>query len=339
MKGPLLERREREQELMHYGRGGKRATTEGGIADGVRLPLVYFSRTRSRTPLSSLPGPAQHSRSKRRNGGGKRTDSDAESDGVHVELDDARAVFRPGRRCHSSRLREKVPLDAGAEDGQEREREEEVPVDAVFGYVFLRARAHAQRWWGGGSVHREVLSADAFWATNAVRGERTYGVLDSLDHDDSNHTERNHRERFPQRSPDRVQVRAGRRRDGGGVRTAVTSCCDWWWWGIERVGCERRGRKREGLAQEGEGRDEPEGKDERTDAEVHLCRAPTRSGIITLLSIYCIDREAPSLSVERETERLTSEVPQVSALANSRGKAGKSTAKMHRTVMTIMMAR
>lgn len=46
-------------------------------------------------------------------------------------------------------------------------------------------------------------------------------------------------------------------------------------------------------------------------------------------------------AVQRKSGRSmqrTIDVPQVSAFANSRGKTGKSTARMHRTVMTIMMA-
>lgn len=66
-----------------------------------------------------------------------------------------------------------------------------------------------------------------------------------------------------------------------------------------------------------------------------ICRADPewRNECHLLVSTYSIRSKLFSLC------RLTSEVPQVSAFANSRGKAGKSTARMHRTVMTIMMAR
>jgi hypothetical protein len=97
----------------------------------------------------------------------------------------------------------------------------------------------------------------------------------------------------------------------------------------------RRRREREGLAQEGEGRDEAEGKDKGTDAEVHLSHRPRTYFLSTYGATFSRLSDHPM----QGQGGLTSEVPQVSALANSRGKAGKSTAKMHKTVMTIMMAR
>jgi len=57
----------------------------------------------------------------------RRTESDAESGSVHV----------PPSRDRNAR-------DGLAKDGQEREREEEVPVDAVLGDVLLQKRASAE---------------------------------------------------------------------------------------------------------------------------------------------------------------------------------------------------
>lgn len=87
---------------------------------------------------------------------GARTDSDAETDRVHVESDPAALIGRRRGRVRvafvsdkdddgSSRAREKVSLERGREDRQEREREEKVPVDAILGHVFLRPSIRVPR--------------------------------------------------------------------------------------------------------------------------------------------------------------------------------------------------